>query len=95
MAQRIEVGRAIGTPCQGCNAPVWFVKHEKSGKPAPLVYPPDGVKPNIVAYEQDGEWLYHVVSKKNSFAFSEHQPEFISHYVNCPNAAQFRPKERQ
>lgn len=77
-------------PCEGCGVDVLWARHERTGKPAPLVKPVGAMKPNITIYERDGEMVYHIAKKNESFAFSEHQLEYINHFADCPKAKEFK-----
>lgn len=77
-------------PCTGCGVEVWWVRHGRTDKPAPLVKPPEAMEANITVYERDGEHVYHIKKKNESFAFSEHPLEYINHFSDCPKAANFR-----
>jgi len=77
-------------PCAGCGVEVWWVRHERTGNPAPLVKPPDEMKANIAVYERDGENVYHTKKKDESFALSEHPLEYINHFADCAKAANFK-----
>jgi hypothetical protein len=74
----------MNTLCRGgCGTEIFMAKHERTGKPAPLCWPPKDIKPNIEIFTKDGETYYRIT---NSTA-----AEFINHFGNCPKAAQFRP----
>ena len=79
-------------PCAGCGVEVWWVRHERTGNPAPLVKPPDEMKANIAVYRDDGQPVYHIKRKNESFAFSETPLEYINHFSDCPKAADFKRK---
>ncbi len=73
------------TNCKSCQRPIFFAE-SKSGKQIPLVNAPHA-QGNVMI--RDGKAVYK--SKEN-------QPEpgellYISHFVDCPNAQQYRTKK--
>lgn len=71
-----------------CGKSIFWAKHERTGKSAPLVRPPEGVKPNIAIKTNDAsETVYFIVKSEEA--------EFISHYVDCPQAGRFRSEAVQ
>lgn len=72
--------------CSSCGAPVIWLKHAKTGKPAPInaTVDPGG---NIVVYPDTG--TYAMVSLREMPGFRAAYPgtEFhTNHFANCPQA---------
>lgn len=76
--------------CLRCPAMVYLVLNDNTGKPGPLVLPPPSIPPNIAIYERDGQTVYHVKKKNDTFDFNAHPLTYISHYTDCPAAAKFK-----
>lgn len=73
------------TVCKSCHKRIFFATSEK-GKPIPLLEHPVA-NGNIMV--RDGKALYK--SKKN--VPEKDEPLYLSHFVDCPNAAQYRTKK--
>ena len=73
-------------PCAGCGAEVWWVRHERTGNPAPLVPVPEGMK--AMVFDRDGDTVYRIRKKADQFPESLYQ--HINHFSDCPKAADFK-----
>lgn len=63
-----------------------MVPHERTGRPAPLVLAPEGVKPNIMVFDREGQFVYRIRKKDELPNFYA----YISHFVDCPAASNFK-----
>lgn len=69
--------------CRACHVPIFWAIYEKTNKPAPLVHPKEGEKPNINIFtKEDGKTYYKIVPPGMG--------EFLSHFSNCPERQRFR-----
>lgn len=70
--------------CRACHAPIYWALYEKEPhKPAPLVKPKEGEKPNIEIYtKEDGKTYYRFTPPGEG--------SLLNHFGNCSQAARFR-----
>ncbi len=72
--------------CGSCNARILWLKHAKTGKPAPINFDTDPAG-NIVIYPDKG--IYAVISPREMPGFQAAFPAMqfhLNHFVTCPQA---------
>ena len=72
--------------CNSCNAPIVWLKHAKTGKPAPInaAVDPGG---NIVMYPDKGIYVVASPKEMTGFRFAYPDTQFhTNHFSNCPQA---------
>jgi DNA repair protein RadD len=76
-------GPAGGMKCQKCGAPVQYYHHDLLKTPAPLVWPTNGLKPNIAIVKVEDKTYYRLYSEKRPRLDSEPEPTHVSHWAVC------------
>lgn len=74
------------THCNSCGAPIIWLKHAKTGKPAPINAALD-LAGNIVIYPEQG--IYVMVSPHEMAGFRLAYPDkefHLNHFASCPQA---------
>lgn len=76
------------TKCQYCETMIRMMKHEKTGRPAPIEV--DENEGGNVLLNPDG--TYHIVGKTEQI--DPAIPLYLNHYAACPGAREARQKRK-
>lgn len=73
--------------CRACDAEIWWLENQTTGKKAPIDAEPDP-KGNVVASLHDG--LYRIASADERAEMGPRRQLHLNHFVTCPKAKDFR-----
>ena len=68
--------------CTSCGAPIYWLKHEKTGKLAPIDAAPSA----------NGNCLVNLQDSTYRLALGQSGTLYTNHFATCPQAATHRPK---
>lgn len=71
--------------CRSCNAQIYWLKNDTTGKPAPIDTKPDQAGSVIVTVD-GGALRYHVLTKAE-LTTGVDTDRYTNHFQTCPNAA--------
>lgn len=81
MSTNVTIEGALHSQCASCGEPIYWLKHARSGKPAPIEVrtTPTG---NILIDTQHGTYCMALAAEKVSY------PDFLhlNHFATCPQA---------
>jgi hypothetical protein len=78
--------------CRSCRAPVIWLEHESTGKPAPIDAEPVGAAGNILVDEAAGTYRVTTVGDDRQSAVDRGEPLHKNHYATCPQSAAWRAR---
>ena len=78
--------------CRSCDAAIYWLKNDSTGRPAPIDVRPSSDGPVIITVE-GGALAYHVLTKAEKDAGVEVE-RYSNHFQTCPNAAKHKKENR-
>jgi hypothetical protein len=72
--------------CRSCSAPIYWLRNDTTGRPAPIDVRPVQDGPVIITAD-GGQLHYHVLSKAEKDA-GVSVTRYANHFQTCPNAKQ-------
>ena len=70
--------------CASCNTPIYKLRHERTGNPAPIDVEP-GAAGNVAIDLEAGTWRIVPAAQR-----SEYELLSFNHYAHCPQASAWR-----
>lgn len=79
----------MSVPCRSCRAPVIWLEHAKTGKPAPIDAEPvpDG---NILVDPLNGAYRVLAERSQRELASAQGSNLYTNHFVTCPQASAWK-----
>lgn len=82
----------MGDTCRSCHAPVIWLEHVSTGKPAPIDAEPVGAAGNILVDLAVGTYRVTSVGDDRQGAIDRGEPLHTNHFATCPQSAAWKAR---